>query len=119
MDYKDIEEINEMSEEAEEDFKLPWHKKLLIKLSPKLLMKAHARKLDLSGDFIEYAEKLFANKKIHIEPLHGTGGRGFIICIDNKLTLWFYQDSDCFKYDGFEIGEYDDGEVTVFDRLKR
>lgn len=95
----------------------PWWKKILLKFFPKSFMKLTAWELDIDEDAIDYAEKLFRDKKIHLEPLSGTGGRGFIISIDNKMTLWFYQDGDHFVYDGFEMGEYDDGDVTVVDRL--
>lgn len=43
----------------------------------------------LDDSVINYAEKLFGNgKKIHIQPLSGNDGRGFIIFVDNKISLW-------------------------------
>ena len=98
---------------------LPWHQRLLMRFFPKVFLKTHAEKLNIGGDKLELAYKLFDGcKRIDIQPLAGTGGRGFIICLDNKLTLWFYQDGDHFKFDGIEMGEYGNGEVTVFDALK-
>ena len=43
--------------------------------------------------------------------------RGLIITLDQKFTLWFFQDGDHFVYDGFEIGEYEKGDVTIFDSI--
>lgn len=64
-----------------------------------------------------YAEKLFADcRSIDIQPLSG-GNRGFILFLDRQFSLWFFQDGDHFIFDGYEIGEYEAGEVTVFDRL--
>ena len=41
-----------------------------------------------------------------------------MIVIDRSTALYFYQDSDHFKYDGFEIGEYEKGDVTIFDNFR-
>ena len=98
---------------------IPWYERLLMRFSPKLFLKLHASKLDIKTDKIDLAYKLFGEAaRIDIQPLSGTGGRGFIISLDNKFTLWFYQDGDHFKFDGIEMGEYENGEVTVFDGLK-
>ena len=68
---------------------------------------------------IEYAEKLFRNcERIDVQPL-SSGSRGFIITLDNNFSMCFFQDHDHFVYDGFETGEYDNGDVTVFDNLKQ
>lgn len=75
--------------------------------------------MSLDDKSIEWAERLFGNKKIHIKPLSSNNGRGFIIFVDNKMSFWFFQNGDHFEYDGFEIGEYDDGNVQVFDDLDR
>lgn len=98
---------------------IPWYEKLLMKFSPGWFMKMQANKLGLDYKKVDLAFKLFKDSKIHIQPLSGVSGRGFIVFIDNKLSLWFNQDGDCFKYDGFEMGEYDDGEVTVFDVIRK
>lgn len=79
-------------------------------------MKVSAEDLGIESKKIDWAYKLFDDSKIHIEPL-SSGSRGFIITLDNKLSLWFYQDGKSFKFDGIEMGGYDDGEVTVFDEL--
>ncbi len=98
---------------------MPWHQKLLMKISPGWFMNMRAKKLGLDYKKVDLAFKLFRDAKIHIQPLSGVNGRGFIMFIDNKLSLWFNQDGDCFKYDGFEMGEYDGGEVTVFDGIQK
>jgi hypothetical protein len=44
-----------------------------------------------------------------------SGFRGFSIVFDNLFALYFNQDGDHFTYDGYEFGDYDNGDVTVFD----
>jgi hypothetical protein len=39
--------------------------------------------------------------------------------LDQTTALFFYQEDDYFKYDGFEIGEYQVGEVSVFDDVQQ
>lgn len=92
--------------------------KLFLKFFPKTFLKFAASKQGIDDKKLDYADKLFGNcKRIDIQPLSGKN-RGFIITLDNKLSLWFFQDGDSFKFDGYEVGEYDNGEITVFDGLK-
>jgi hypothetical protein len=100
-----------------DEIKLNWFTKLFIRLSPWDFFKYSAKKEGLNPKKIDWAESLFRDcKRIDIAPF--SGSRGFIITLDNRLSLWFNQDGDCFKYDGFEMGPYDDGDVTVFDSMK-
>lgn len=99
-------------------FPFPWYYKLALKISPRLFMSLMARKQGMDDSFIDQAESLFRGKKIHISPMKGSPGRGFILVIDNNKTLWFDQDGDHFEYDGFEMGEYNDGDVTVLDGIE-
>lgn len=98
--------------------KLNWLTKLFIHISPQSFLRHAARQQGVDDRKIDYSFKLFGDaERIDIQPLTGEH-RGFIICLDCKLTLWFFQDGDHFFYDGFEVGEYDKGEVMVFDKLK-
>jgi hypothetical protein len=98
--------------------KLNFLTKTLMRLAPISFLHYAARQQGVDDNKIDYAYKLFADaKRIDIQPLSGEGGRGFIVFLDCSLSLYFYQDGDHFYYDGFEIGEYGKGEVTVFDRL--
>ena len=99
--------------------KINWLTKLLIHFSPRSFFRLAARENKLDYKKIEEAENLFRDtKRIDFFPSGGTGGRSLIIVIDNKLSLFFYQNEDTFTYDGFEIGPYKNGEVTVFDKIK-
>ena len=94
-----------------------WLTKLYIKFFPKQFLKAAVAENKGNPRKIDFADKLFSDcKRIDIQPFYGS--RGFLITLDNNLTLWFNQDGDHFVYDGFETGTYDDGDVTVFDNLK-
>lgn len=59
---------------------------------------------------------LFGKAKRIDFQLSKSNSRGLIIILDQKLSLYFYQNGGSFKFDGYEMGEYDKGEVTVFDK---
>jgi len=81
-------------------------------------MKKFASKQGINSSHFEKAHKLFSNvKRIDFFPLT-SGLRGFIIVMDQKTALYFYQDDDHFVYDGFEMGPYEKGKVTIFDKIK-
>jgi hypothetical protein len=99
--------------------RLNWFIKFLARFSPKSLFKLAARDNKLDYAKVESAEKLFRDaKRIDFQPSGGANGRSLIMYIDKKLSLHFYQDGNTFTYDGFEMGPYDDGDVTVFDKMK-
>lgn len=99
--------------------KFNWFTKSLVRLSPWTLFRLAARDNKLNYKKVELAEKLFRDaERIDFQPSGGADGRSLVMYVDNKLSLHFYQNGDTFEYDGFEIGPYDDGEVTVFDELK-
>jgi hypothetical protein len=92
--------------------------KLLLFLSPKLGFKRLAKKMGIKNIVFDKAHELFANiEHIDIIPTHSEN-RGFIMILDGQTALYFYQDGDHFSYDGYEMGEYDKGDVTIFDHLK-
>ena len=92
---------------------------LLLRFSPIRGFKRLNTKLGVKNDKFDKAHELFSNtKSIDIFPLSSASGRGFVIVIDRNTALYFYQDGDHFKYDGFEMGEYEKGDVTIFDQLK-
>ena len=98
--------------------RIHWSTKLFIKFFPQTFLKFSARKQGIDPRKLDWADKLFADcQRIDIQPTSG-GSRGFILTLDNKLTLWFFQDGDHFTFDGYEMGEYDSGEVTDFDQLR-
>lgn len=95
-----------------------WSTKLLMRFAPQMFLRHTATKQGIDGRNIDYARKLFTSKRIDIYPLPSRYGRGFIISLDRKLSLHFYQDGDHFYYDGCEMGKYKKGEVTIFDNIK-
>lgn len=100
------------------EIKFNWFTKLSLRFAPWNFFKYAAKEEGLNPKKIDWAEGLFRDsKRVDIQPLTERS-RGFIITIDNRLSLWFNQDGDCFKYDGFETGPYDNGDVTVFDSKK-
>ena len=93
--------------------------KIFLKFSPYAFLKRSAQQQGINSDKLNYAVKLFADcHRIDIQPWSGSR-RGFIIFLDNKFSLWFLQAGDTFVFDGYEIGQYDNGSVTVFDGLAR
>jgi len=95
--------------------KIDWFTKLLLKFWPKLAMKRMAGKIGIENPVFDQAHEVFSQtKRIDLLPLQA-GFRGFMLIIDRKTALYFYQDGDHFVYDGFEMGEYEKGDVTIFD----
>jgi len=91
--------------------------KLLMRYFPKILMRLAAKEQGVDYRDTGRAMELFGRaERIDFQPLSGQNGRGLIITLDRKLTLWFFQKGDHFTFDGFEMGEYDKGDVTVFDK---
>jgi len=93
--------------------------KIFMRLAPINFLRYAARQQGVDDKKIIYAFKLFDDtERIDIQPLPSAEGRGFVIYLDCKLSLHFYQDGDRFYYDGLEIGEYKKGDVTVFDHIE-
>jgi hypothetical protein len=100
-------------------FKINWFAKLLMRFAPEKFLQYASKKQGIEPQDIDRARELFGRKHIDIYSLNSQSGRGFIIILDSKLSLHFYQDGDHFYYDGFEIGEYEKGDVTIFDNIQR
>ena len=84
----------------------PWPFRLLMRYA----VRRKLREMDKAHDFFS------ESKKVDVVPLQ-SGQRGFMLIIDRKKALYFYQDGDGFCYDGCEIGEYKKGNVTIFDDI--
>ncbi|MEK9194511.1 MAG: hypothetical protein AAB884_01745 [Patescibacteria group bacterium] len=98
--------------------KFNWFTKLILKLSPRLGFFHLAKKLRIENPLFEKAHELFSRvDRIDLLPLK-SGHRGFIMVLNKKTALYFYQDGDRFVYDGFEMGEYEKGDITIFDNLR-
>jgi len=95
--------------------KIPWHRKFLLKFFPKTALKLFAKEIGIANPVFDQLHNIFGNTQ-RIDLYQSTSGqRGFILVLDLKTALYFYQDGDHFTYDGFEMGEYDRGDVTIFD----
>lgn len=99
--------------------KVNWLTKLMLKFWPSLVMKRFAKKLGIKDPVFDRIHQSFSKvNRVDLIPFE-PGQRGFMIILDQKTALYFYQDGDHFVYDGFEMGEYEKGDVTIFDNLKR
>ena len=99
--------------------RINWFTKLLLKFWPTLAMKRFAKDIGIKNPIFDKAHEAFSKiERIDFFPLQG-GHRGFLLVLDRKTALYFYQDSDHFVYDGYEMGEYDKGDVTIFDDIKK
>lgn len=95
---------------------IPFYVKWLVKLWPKMAMRLLAKECGYDSRLSEKAQELFADSKtIDLHSLTDSESRGFSLVIDRKLALFFNQDGDRFVYDGYEIGEYNPGNVQIFD----
>ena len=99
--------------------KITWFTKLMFKFWPGFAMMRMARKMGISDPLFDEAQELFSKvRRIDVLP-SASGLRGFVVVLDRKTALYFYQNGDHFVYDGFEMGRYDKGDVTLFDNTKR
>ncbi len=100
------------------EININWFVKLLLRVWPSMAMRYFSRQMGIVNPIFDKANDLFSRtERIDLIP---TGiGRDFMIIIDGKTALYFYQDGDHFVYDGFEMGEYEKGDVTIFDEIKK
>ena len=98
---------------------LAWYERWLLRIAPRLMIGHMLRKSGVDAVDLVATYKFFGNKRIDLIPLDSRKGRGFLLVLDQKVSLWFFQDGDHFVYDGFEVGRYRQGEVTIFDNLER
>ncbi|HCR41884.1 TPA: hypothetical protein DIV45_00745 [Patescibacteria group bacterium] len=96
---------------------ISWQRKLLLKLWPILAFKLFAKEMGIANPIFDKAQDVFnSSERIDLYPT-ASAERGFILVLDLKTALYFYQDGDHFKYDGFEMGEYDKGNIAIFDHI--
>ncbi len=122
MNDKELEDFD--FEKARWDFKnlresgVDFWTRFLLRVLPLWGIRRLSRRLGVDPDVADKAQALFENvEKVDVVPSR-SGQRGFQLILDHSTALYFYQDGDHFKYDGFEMGEYDEGEVTIFDMKK-
>ncbi|MFH1111671.1 MAG: hypothetical protein V1712_01215 [Patescibacteria group bacterium] len=119
MEEFDPKDLEDLGIEADlNDFKPDLLTRLLSRFRPAWGFKRLNKKFGVTNDVFDKAHEVFSGvQRIDIFPT-ASGSRGFILVLDRKTALFFYQDGDHFIYDGFEMGEYDKGDVTIFDNLK-
>ena len=104
--------------EEKKDKKVSLLIRILLRLWPQKGLTHLAREFGMNPKSMEKANNLFSKvKRIDIIPSASTE-RGFQIILDKSTALYFYQDDDHFIFDGSEVGEYEGGDVTIFDHLK-
>jgi uncharacterized membrane protein (UPF0136 family) len=117
--FNDLKGIEEIDQAFLEKARVSWLTKILLGISLSWGMARLARELNLPGiEASKKAHALFQKiGRIDFVPSRSTM-RGFQIILDGLLSLYFSQEGDHFVYDGFEMGPYDDGDVTVLDKLR-
>jgi len=97
--------------------KIDWLTRMILRFWPSLAMARLAKKMGIANPLFSEAHNLFSKvRRIDLLPLK-SGYRGFMIVLDKKTALYFHQDYDHFIYDGFEMGKYRKGDVTIFDNI--
>lgn len=105
-------------DESENKSKVTWLDKVLLKIWPSLEMRRLAKRMKINNIIFDRLHDIFnKTEKIDIFPARGNE-RGFIIVLERQTALFFYQNGDHFEYDGFEMGKYVRGDVTIFDHLR-
>ena len=97
---------------------ISWFVRLLFKFWPKMGLKYFAAKMGIDDSMARGAHNFFTRvERVDIFP-SSSGYRGFILILNQRTSLYFYQDGDHFIYDGYEMGDYRKGDVTIFDRIE-
>ncbi|HYV33299.1 MAG TPA: hypothetical protein VE973_00420 [Candidatus Limnocylindria bacterium] len=117
MDPNDLEEIDGLKAGDMSRLNLSWWQKLKLKYFPMSFLAGYAKAQGVEDGIIDKLNEVFRNAQT-IDIIPTSAARGFIMVLDRKVSFWFYQNGDNFKYDGYEIGEYDKGDITIFDKLK-
>jgi hypothetical protein len=117
----DPKELREIDAEFLKRARVSWLTRILLSVSLSWGMERLARELGMSGiEMSRKAHAFFAKvERIDFVPARSVGMRGFQVILDGTLALFFCQDGDHFVYDGFEMGPYDAGDVTILDQIKR
>lgn len=98
--------------------RLPWYRRIFLRLFPHAFFRRQAQHLKADGTLYRRAHEALAKvERVDLFP-SASGQRGFLLVLDRTTALYFYQDGDHFVYDGFEIGEYEPGDVTVLDGVR-
>lgn len=97
---------------------ISWWTRILLRFFPIIGIKRFAKELGMDFKLAEKANDLFSNvERVDVIP-SSSGRRGFQIILNKSTALYFYQDGDHFTFDGYESGDYDGGNVTIFDDLE-
>lgn len=100
-----------------DNIKISWYHKLLLRFWPRVAFKIFAKKMGIANPVFNKAHDVFDGaERIDLYPT-ASSERGFILVLDLKTALYFYQDGDHFSYDGFEMGEYNKGDITILDNI--
>ena|SRR3989344_4399967 len=94
---------------------ISWKTRMLLRWFPLWGVRSLSRELGVDPDVTDKVHTAFkGTERIDLVPLR-SGHRGFQLIIDGSTSIYFNQDGDHFVYDGFESGEYEKGDVTIFD----
>lgn len=116
----DPKDFRELDQKFLDKMKVSWLTRTLLAISLSWGMSRLAKELSIPGiETSKAAHALFQKvERVDIVPSH-SNMRGFQLILDGLLSLYFSQEGDHFVYDGFEMGPYDDGDVTILDKLRQ
>lgn len=118
-DFKDI-DIKKIKFDAKnlKEGGVSWLTRLFLKFWPAKGVLMLAKELGMGTELMSRANNLFIDtERIDIIPSK-SGERGFQIILNKSTALYFYQDGDHFAFDGAEVGEYEGGDITIFDHIR-
>lgn len=81
-------------------------------------MKFMAKKMGVENPKFDRAHDVFADVgRVDIHPFKA-GARGFALVLEGRTALYFIQEDDHFIYKGYEMGDFDKGDITLFDKFR-
>lgn len=96
--------------------RLPWYELLFLRFSPRYFLRRAAKREGIDARKLEATQEVFCeHDRIDFFPFSDQQGRSCVLVINRTYALFFEQNGDHFVFDGFEMGKYNPGDVTVFD----
>src|SRR3989338_6423090 len=92
---QELRELDEMVKEGRKS--VSWKDRMMLKFFPKAYFRKAEKEMGIVVPSFDKLHEAFAKTdRIDLFPLNSSRGRGFLLVLDQKTALYFYQDGDKF-----------------------